>query len=576
MNIFDVMTQLVRQAILSRHDMLQADDVAAVVVEPPRDPSHGDLASNAAMVVSKKLGIKPRDIAEALGADLLQHEHVETAEIAGPGFLNLRLAPSVWWSASLGIVQHPTNWGRGQPDRPQNINVEYVSANPTGPMHVGHCRGAVVGDALASLLEEAGHHVVREYYINDAGAQVDVLARSAFIRYREALGHDVGPIPEGLYPGDYLIPLGQSLAAEFQDQFAHAAETEWLQIFRMRAVAAMMSMIRDDLLSLNISHDIYASELALVEHGKVDESIAALDGAGLMYEGILEPPKGKPVDDWEPRPQYLFRSSQFGDDVDRPVRKSDGSWTYFASDIAYHRQKAESADLLVDVWGADHGGYVKRMSAATTAITDGKASLKVILCQLVKLFRDGEPVKMSKRSGNFVTLREVVDEVGADAVRFMMLMRKADAPLDFDFAKVLEQSKDNPVFYVQYAHARICSVLRKGREELGKSLQDDDLLKVDVRPVDDASMALVRKVAEYPRMIEQAARNCEPHRVAYYAHELAALFHAYWNRGKDEGERFVDPEAPDASMGRLVLARMTGLALARALHVLGVVPVEEL
>ncbi len=576
MNMFESVTELVRDALLQRHGALALEDVGAVVVEPPRDPSHGDLATNAAMVVSKKLGLKPRDVAEALGADLLQDERVKSAQIAGPGFLNLHLTSSAWWSASSGILRDPKEWGRGKPDQPSRINVEYVSANPTGPMHVGHCRGAVVGDALAALLEEAGHEVVREYYINDAGAQVDVLARSAFLRYREALGHDIGEIPEGLYPGDYLAPLGQELAAEFKDQFAEASEESWLQLFRTRAVAAMMSMIRDDLLSLNIKHDIYASELALVEKGAVDAAIAELDELGLMYEGILEPPKGKPVDDWEPRPQYLFRSSQHGDDVDRPVRKSDGRWTYFASDIAYHRQKAEHANLLVDVWGADHGGYVKRMSAATTAITDGKASLKVILCQLVKLFRDGEPVKMSKRSGNFVTLREVVDEVGADAVRFMMLMRKADAPLDFDFSKVLEQSKDNPVFYVQYAHARICSVLRKGRDELGNPLLDEDLLMVTTLPTDEASMELVRKIAEYPRMIEQAARGCEPHRVAYYAHELAALFHAYWNRGRDEGTRFVDPEAPEASLGRLVLARMTGLALARSLGVLGVVPVEEL
>ncbi len=555
-------------------------DTARVAVEPPRDPAHGDLATNAAMVLAKPAGQKPRDLA-ALIADRLAARAdlpVVSSSIDGPGFINVRLDPSAWIAELRAAIRLGGRYGDSDVGGGRPINVEYVSANPTGPMHIGHARGAVVGDVLASLLAKAGYAVTREYYINDAGAQVDVLARSAYLRYREALGQDIGTIPEGLYPGDYLKPVGRRLAETHGDKLLAMPEAEWLPLVRQTAIDAMMAMIRDDLAALGVHHDVFTSERALVEANLVETVLAELDRRGLIYVGTLEPPKGKLPEDWEPRPQTLFRSTLFGDDVDRPLKKSDGSWTYFANDIACHADKLRrTGPDLIDVLGADHGGYVKRMQAAVKALADGR--LDVRLCQMVNLLDKGQPVKMSKRSGTFVTLREVVDEVGRGVVRFMMLTRKNDATLDFDLAVVVEQSKDNPVFYVQYAHARAASVLRHAQAEH----PDFDLSVVGLSEAnlnlltDEAEIALMRQLAQWPRTIEAAAEAREPHRVALFVSEVAAGFHALWNKGSsDAALRFVVTGRPDLSRARLALVQGVKSVIASGLGVIGVEPVEEL
>jgi len=557
-------------------------DLTRVVVEPPRDAANGDLAVNAAMVLAKPMGKNPRQLAIALMGELAADEDVAETEVAGPGFLNLRLKPSYWAKLLAEVVAAGPQFGRGDP-KSGKVNVEYVSANPTGPMHVGHCRGAVVGDALANLLAFAGHDVTKEYYINDAGAQVDVLARSAHLRYLEALGDDIGEIPEGLYPGDYLKPVGAALVEEFGATLKGRPESEWLAIVRKRAIDAMMAMIREDLAALNVVHDVFFSEKGLQigpAGDRVRQAIDKLAEQGLMYQGRLEPPKGQLPEDWEDREQTLFRSTEFGDDVDRPLMKSDGSYTYFASDIAYHFDKFDRGfTTQIDIWGADHGGYVKRMQAAVKAISAGKAALDVKLCQLVKLFRAGEPVKMSKRSGSFVTLRDVVEEVGVDAVRFMMLFRKSDAPLDFDFQKVTEQSKDNPVFYVQYAHARTASVFAQAREQLpGLDLSPEGLGKAPLeRLTDEGELGLLRRIAQWPRVVESAAGSHEPHRIAFYLHDLASDLHAHWNRGKDLPQlRFVNVDDSLSSHARLAMVRAVAFVLASGLAVLGVTAPDEM
>ena len=562
-------------------------DLARFVVEPPRDPAHGDLSTNAAMVYAREAraaGSSPRALAGRLADDLARQPDVLKAEVAGPGFINVVLKTEVYQQALRSILNERDRFGAGPPSEAGPVNVEYVSANPTGPMHVGHARGAVFGDALASLLEFSGRQATREYYINDAGAQVDVLARSAYLRYREALGEDIGSIPDGLYPGDYLKAVGRALAEEFGSSLRERPEAERLPVVRKRTIAAMMAMIRDDLAALNITHEIFASERELTgaDGGpdRVREAIDSLRAKGLIYEGRLPRPKGASSDDWEDRKQTLFRSTQFGDDVDRPLIKSDGGYTYFASDIAYHKAKIDRGySTLVDVWGADHGGYVKRLEAAVAALSDDRVRLEVKLCQLVRLMRAGEPVKMSKRSGDFVTLREVVDEVGADAVRFIMLMRKNDAPLDFDLAKVIEQSQDNPVFYVQYAHARVRSLLRQGQAAFPDSdLAPGKLAEADLSLLEDeGERDLMRTMAQYPRVILQAAGAHEPHRVAFFAHELATRLHAQWNRGKDLRDlRFVNESNRQLSYARLSLVTAVGLVLASALSILGVSAPEEM
>jgi arginyl-tRNA synthetase len=554
-------------------------DYTRVAVEPPRDPSHGDLSTNAAMVLAKPAGAKPRDLAERLAARLSTEEAVTEVSVAGPGFINLRLEPAFWLARVPDILRAGPSYGASDIGKDEAVNVEYVSANPTGPMHVGHVRGAVFGDALANLLEKVGYRVCREYYINDAGGQIEVLSRSAFLRYREALGHDIGGIPEGLYPGDYLKPVGAALAATYGKDLLEKDEPEALQIARVAAVEAMMELIRGDLAVLGITHEVFFSELSLHKSGAVERTLKTLEDKGLIYIGTLEPPKGELPDDWEARPQTLFRSTQFGDDVDRALKKSDGSWTYFAPDIAYHLDKFERGyRTMIDVWGADLSGYIKSLKAAMAGVTGGAAEFDVKVCQMVRLFRNGEPVRMSKRSGDFITLRDVVDEVGKDVVRFMMLTRKNDAPLDFDFAKVMEQSRDNPVFYVQYAHARIHSVLRKAVEEGGYDLSDGALANASLgRLGDEAEMTLMRLMAAFPRQVEQAALAHEPHRIAFYLYDLASAFHALWNKGKDEPSlRFILPEDRDATLARLALIRATAHVIASGLGVLGVEPIEEM
>ncbi|WP_444666094.1 arginine--tRNA ligase [Cereibacter changlensis] len=579
MNLFSEIRSLV---IASLDDMARAGelpsglDTAAVTVEPPRDPAHGDMATNAAMVLAKPAGLAPRAIAEALAKRLAADPRIAAAEVAGPGFLNLRLYPSVWQGLVAGVLTDGADYGRADIGQGKRVNVEFVSANPTGPMHVGHVRGAVVGDALARLLAFAGWDVTREYYINDGGAQVDVLARSAYERYREA--HGLEPeIREGLYPGDYLIPVGEALKEAFGTALLDKPEAEWLVTVRDFAVRRMMEMIREDLAQLGVEMDVYSSEKALYGTGKIEAALAELERQGLIYEGVLEPPKGKTLEDWEPREQTLFRSTAHGDDVDRPVKKSDGGWTYFAPDIAYHYDKVTRGfDQLIDIFGADHGGYVKRMKAAVSALSGGRVPLDIKLVQLVKLWKNGEPFKMSKRAGTFVTLRDVVDQVGADVTRFVMLTRKNDAALDFDFDKVLEQSKDNPVFYVQYANARINSVLRKAREA-GVDVTDAALAGADMAKLDHAAeLSLIGKIAEWPRLVEVAARNNEPHRVAFYLYELASDLHGLWNRGNDEpGLRFVQDDAA-TTQAKIALARSVGVVISAGLGILGVTPVEEM
>jgi arginyl-tRNA synthetase len=552
-------------------------DFSRVVVEPPRDASHGDMATNAAMVLAKEAKAKPRELADKFAEKLRADEMVASVDVAGPGFINLTLKPQVWAEALRTVLREGASYGKSAIGHAQKVNVEYVSANPTGPMHVGHCRGAVFGDALSSLLQFAGFAVTREYYINDAGAQVDVLARSAFLRYRQALHEDIGAIPEGLYPGDYLVPVGAILVAKFGQTLRALPESEWLPKIRPIVIEAMMAMIRNDLAALNIVHDVFFSERSLV-HGAEGDAVAAaiatLKGKGLVYEGRLAPPKGQVNEEWEDREQTLFRSSDFGDDVDRPLLKSDGGYTYFASDIAYHKTKIDRGFRdLIDVWGADHGGYVKRMQAAVRALSDGAAVLDVKLCQLVKLMRGGEPVKMSKRSGDFVTLREVVDEVGVDAVRFMMLFRKNDAPLEFDLAKVREQSKDNPVFYVQYAHARTKSAQRQALaafpdiDTRSASLAGSNFTLLS----DEGEERLIKQIAQFPRVIEASAQAHEPHRLAFYLHDLASTFHSHWTRGKDQPQlRFVNEESRELTCARLAMVSAIGGVIRTGLGILGV------
>jgi len=544
-----------------------------VTVEPPRDPAHGDLATNAAMVLAKAAGTNPRSLAELIKPILEALPPVTSVEVAGPGFINLRLNSDAWRDELRTILREGEEYGLSKIGANERVNVEYVSANPTGPLHMGHCRGAVVGDSLARVLEAAGFRVTKEYYVNDAGAQVDTLARSVHLRYREALGEDIGDIPEGMYPGDYLKPVGTILASEHGDRFVDKVEAEWLPAFRDAAIKAMLDLIRYDLGLLDIHHDLFSSEAKVQESGAVVEAMDVLRSKGLVYEGTLERPKSlDPHDEWEPVDLTLFRSSQFGDDQDRPMKKSDGSWTYFGSDAAYHWQKAKDADHLVNIWGADHAGTVKRVQAAVKALTDGRVDLDVKLVQMVRLFRGGEPVKMSKRAGDFVTLAEVVNEVGKDVVRFMMLTRRADAPLDFDFMKVVEASKDNPVFYVQYAHARISSLKRKAADA-GVDLASE----ADLSLLDDEELALVKRAAQYQRVVESAAMAHEPHRIAFYLYDLAAEFHALWNRGNDDPERrFLVENNPQLSRSRLELALGIAQIIRSGLDLMGVAATEEM
>ncbi|MEX0284515.1 MAG: arginine--tRNA ligase [Paracoccaceae bacterium] len=570
--VLDALSQMQAEGALP--DGLSFDNVA---VEPPRDAAHGDMATNAAMVLAKPAKMKPRDIAETLAGKLAEDARVTSAEVAGPGFLNLRLARAAWQGVVQAILQNGTDYGRSRMGQGAKVNVEYVSANPTGPLHVGHTRGAVFGDALASLLAYAGYDVTREYYINDGGAQVDVLARSVYLRYLEAHGQDVA-FEDGTYPGDYLIPVGEALKEKVGDAYLNQPEDVWLIEVRNFATDAMMDLIREDLAQLGVKMDVFYSEKSLYGTGRIEAAIDSLKSRGLIYEGVLEPPKGKKPEDWEPREQTLFKSTEHGDDVDRPIMKSDGSWTYFAPDIAYHYDKVSRGfDALIDVFGADHGGYVKRMKAAVSALSDGKVPLDIKLTQLVKLFKNGEPFKMSKRAGTFVTLRDVVDQVGSDVTRFVMLTRKNDAPLDFDFDKVLEQSRENPVFYVQYAHARVMSVLRRAA---GESIAADDavLRAADLSALThEAELNVARKLSEWPRLVEIAARTNEPHRVAFYLYELAGDFHALWNRGNEVPElRFIQDDGAAASQPKIALARAVSVVISAGLGILGVEPAQEM
>jgi arginyl-tRNA synthetase len=582
MNIFNDFEHRITAALtamVAEGELPQGLDLSRVVCEPPRDRSHGDISTNAAMVLAKEAGLPPRALAEKI-APRLHSQDVAKVELAGPGFINLALAPQVFEEVLRACLAQGARFGASTIGEDAKVNVEYVSANPTGPMHVGHGRGAVVGDAIASLLAFAGHAVTREYYINDAGSQVDMLARSVYLRYLEALGEAIGEIPSGLYPGDYLKPIGQKLARLYGPRYVKAPEAQWLRSFRDAAIEAMLELIRADLSALGISHEVFFSERSLSTEGKVEAVVADLAARGLVYQGRLPPPKGQVDPDWEDREQTLFRSTAYGDDVDRPLRKSDGSLTYFASDIAYHATKFERGfRQMIDVFGADHGGYVKRMQAAVRAVSAGAATLDVRLCQLVRLFRNGEPVKMSKRAGDFVTLREVVDEVGADAVRFMMLMRKNDAQLDFDLAKVIEQSKDNPVFYVQYAHARCESLRRQAREVMNEvNLGSAELAKADLALLSDPSeRSILKLLAQYPRVVEQAARAREPHRTTFYLYELASEFHAHWNKGKDVPDlRFVNQSSTKLTRARLALVTGVRNVLASGLTLIGVSAPEEM
>lgn len=559
-------------ALVASGDLPAGLERRAVTVEPPRDVTHGDLATNAAMVLAKPAGTNPRALAEKIAAELEKLDEVSSVSVAGPGFINMSLTDATWRGELAAITQAGDAYGRSQGGAGVTVNIEYVSANPTGPMHMGHCRGAVVGDALASLLEAVGHTVLREYYVNDAGGQVDVLARSAHIRYREALGEDVGDIPEGLYPGEYLKPVGERLAREHGDAFIGKDESAWLALFRKEAVADMLVMIRNDLALLGIHHDLFSSEAELQAAGKPEEAEAWLRANDLVYDGVLEAPKGETPEDWEPVELPLFRSTRFGDDQDRPIKKSNGAWTYFGADMAYHFQKAQSADQLIDIWGADHAGTVKRITAAVAALTGGKTRFDVKLVQMVRLLRAGEPVKMSKRSGNFVTLADVVQEVGKDVVRFTMLTRKADAQMDFDFAKVVEASKDNPVFYVQYAHARVASLHRRAADA-GLDLSGE----ADLSLLDTRELALVKLAAQYPRVVEGAAAAREPHRIAFYLYDLAAEFHAWWNMGNDDpSRRFILPDNIPLTRARLFLADAIGQVIRNGLNIMGVEAVQEL
>ncbi|MCK7611517.1 arginine--tRNA ligase [Roseibium sediminicola] len=588
MNIFADFTQRVKN-ILQDLDLKDADgaspDLDRVVVEAPRDPAHGDLATNAAMVLAKPLGMKPRDLAEQLVSKLNEDPEITETTVAGPGFINMRVAPAVWHRVLASVLETGTRFGAQAKDAPRKVNVEYVSANPTGPMHVGHIRGAVVGDVLANLLEFAGNEVVKEYYINDAGSQIDTLARSAFLRYREALGEDIGEIPAGLYPGDYLKPVGTLLKDEFGDSLKDKDEAEWLPLVKERAIAAMLDLIREDLATLGVTHEVFYSERTLHERdgsngSKIDHMLDTLWEKGLVYQGTLPPPKGQVPEDWEDREQTLFKASDFGDDTDRALKKSDGSYTYFAADVAYFQDKFERGfDETIYVLGADHGGYAKRLQAVGKAVSDGKTDVIVRFCQLVKLMRDGEPVKMSKRSGDFITLREVVDEVGSDPVRFMMLFRKNDAPLDFDFKKVTEQAKENPVFYVQYGHARCRSAFRNAKDEFTScGFDDGDLAGADFALLDDVGeLELLAKMAEWPKLVNVASDTHEPHRIAFYLYELASSLHSQWNKGNDLPHlRFIQAGNLKLTLARLALVRAVSLVLASGLTILGVNAPEEM
>ncbi|MEL6643736.1 MAG: arginine--tRNA ligase [Pseudomonadota bacterium] len=573
MNIFsDIRTLVIEtlDAMVADGELPPGLNYGNVSVEPPRDAAHGDMATNAAMVLAKPAQMKPRDIADDLAGRLKSDPRIAVAEVAGPGFLNLHLDGQVWHDVVTEAIDAGSAFGHSGMGAGVKVNVEYVSANPTGPLHVGHTRGAVFGDALSNLLQAAGYEVTREYYINDGGAQVDVLARSAYERYREAHGQSP-EIAEGLYPGDYLVPVGQALKDKFGDQFLDKGEQYWLEEVREFATQAMMDLIRADLAALGVEMDVFSSEKALYGTGQIEKAIDLLDAKGLIYRGTLEPPKGKMPEDWEPREQTLFKSTEFGDDVDRPIQKSDGSWTYFAPDIAYHHDKvSRDYDELIDIFGADHGGYVKRMKAAVSALSDGSVPLDIKLTQLVRLLKDGEPFKMSKRAGTFVTLRDVVDQVGPDVTRFVMLTRKNDAPLDFDFARVTEQSKENPVFYVQYAHARVKSVIRRA-ESAGLPISDHPVL------ADAQEYAVARKIAEWPRLVEIAARNHEPHRIAFYLYDLASEFHTLWNKGNDDPAlKFVHENDPDATAAKIALPRAVAVVISAGLGILGVTPVEEM
>jgi arginyl-tRNA synthetase len=588
MNIFADFTLRVKnalQAIDLKDASGAAPDLSRVVVEAPRDPAHGDFATNAAMVLAKPLGMKPRDLAEQLVAKLEEDPDIKETAIAGPGFINMRVAPAVWHRVLGDVLALRERFGAPAQSSAPKVNVEYVSANPTGPMHVGHIRGAVVGDALANLLTYAGNSVVKEYYINDAGSQIETLARSAFLRYCEALGEEIGEIPAGLYPGDYLKPVGAQLMEEFGVSLKEKDESDWLPIVKERAMAAMLDLIREDLAALGVSHEVFFSEKSLHERAdgkgsKIDHMLDGLRSKGLVYEGTLPPPKGQVPDDWEDREQTLFRASDFGDDTDRALKKSDGSYTYFAADVAYFQDKFERGfQETIYVLGADHGGYAKRLQAVGKAVSDGKTDVIVRFCQLVKLMRDGEPVKMSKRSGDFITLREVVDEVGSDPVRFMMLFRKNDAPLDFDFKKVTEQSKDNPVFYVQYGHARCCSVMREANEKLADlDLSDNSLNGADLTLLDDSGeLELIAKMAEWPKLVAAAAETHEPHRIAFYLHDLASSLHSHWNKGKDLPHlRFIIPGNVKLTLARLALVRGISSVISSGLAILGVNAPEEM
>ena len=583
MNIFNEFEQKIKE-LLQQSDIKTKDgsplDLSRMSIEAPRDPSHGDLATNAAMVLSKSVGCNPRALAERIATLLETDKDIESVNVAGPGFINLRLTDGFWRNVLKTIIKSGSSFGRSELGLGKKVNVEYVSANPTGPMHVGHCRGAVVGDVLANLLSFTGHDVVKEYYINDAGGQIDVLAKSVFLRYREALGENIGKIPEGLYPGDYLVPVGEALKQEFGEKLLAMSEEERLPLIKERSVDAMMRMIRDDLAALNVHHDVFFSEKTLhADNAKaIRSTINDLTLKGYVYKGTLPPPKGQASEDWEDREQTLFRSTEVGDDQDRPLIKSDGSYTYFAADVAYFRNKFERRfNEMIYVLGADHGGYVKRLQAVAKAISGGKAKLTALLCQLVKLLRDGQPVVMSKRAGSFVTLRDVVDEVGRDPVRFMMIYRKSDAPLDFDFAKVTEQSKDNPVFYVQYACARCHSTFRKAEELLNLSnFSREELVSHLEKLTDAGEIALIKKLAEYPRVIEQATLNYEPHRLAFYLYDLASFFHGHWNKGtENEDLRFIKLNDRELSLARLGLIQAVSDVLSSALGIIGVdAPVE--
>ena len=580
MNLFSDIRALVIDsltAMTTEGALPEGLNFANVAVEPPRDAAHGDMATNAAMVLAKPAKMKPRDIADALAAKLAEDTRISSAEVAGPGFLNLRLAPVVWQGVLGAVLGAGTDYGRANLGQGKKVNVEYVSANPTGPLHVGHTRGAVFGDALASLLGYAGYDVTREYYINDGGGQVDVLARSVYLRYQEAHGQEVA-FADGTYPGDYLVPVGQALMDKVGDAYVDQPEDVWLADVREFSTDAMMALIREDLAMLGIKMDVFYSEKSLYGTGKIEAALAELESKGLIYQGVLEPPKGKKPDDWEPREQTLFKSTDHGDDVDRAVKKSDGAWTYFAPDIAYHYDKiSRGFDELIDVLGADHGGYVKRMKAAVSALSDGKVPLDIKLCQLVKLFKDGQEFKMSKRAGTFVTLRDVVDAVGPDVTRFMLLTRKNDQGFDFDLDKALEQSKDNPIFYVQYANARICSTLRKA-EEAGIATNDPVLAAADLAEVSHpAQLAVIKKLAEWPRQIEIAARTNEPHRVAFYLYDLASELHGLYHLGKTEfGLRFVNESSETATHANLALARSVSIVISAGLGILGVKPAQEM